>query len=212
MGLEDREWFQEARAESRRAFNQAPLPPVRVVRRRRRDWTDWQTAAAGAAAVSLIALGVTGGVMWWRVVDFRPSTGAAVAAEAPEQPFPQSGTVRVHVLNDSSTPRWPFVIEGPGGVGLAVVRVRRLEDGQRLMTGYVVGDGKAEMLLPAGRYRVSVAQGRQWRGDDALFGRLSIVEEVQEPIEISPGQSRTLSVQKPTEGGTPTEGRRRAAF
>jgi hypothetical protein len=213
MGVEDREWFKEARAESlRRAFNEATPPTLRVVRRRRRDGTERETVVAGAVLVSLVAMLATGGVMWWRVADFRPASVPAVVPEAPAQPFPQSGTVRAHVPNDYSRPRWPFVVEGPGDDTLAVVRVRRVEDSQPLMTGFVAGDGRAEMLLQPGRYRVTVAYGRQWRGDEALFGRLSTVEEVRDPIEIQPGQNHTLRVRKSSEGNTPMEGRRRADF
>jgi hypothetical protein len=213
MGVEDREWFQEDRAERlRKAFREATPPQLQEIRRRRRPGTERETLAAAALTLSLVAMLATGGIMWWRVADFRPAAAVAEVPEAAEQAFPASGTVKVHVPNDYRTARWPFIIEGPGGDSLAVVRVRRWEDRQPIMTGYVAGDGRAEMLLEPGRYRVTVAYGRHWRGDEALFGRLSIVEEVQEPIDVAPGRGQTLQLRKKPTGNTPMEGRARAAF
>jgi hypothetical protein len=211
VGVEDREWFREARAERlRKAFGDAT--PRQMRHKGRRRVIDRQILAGVAILLSAGATLALGAKNWWRTIDFGLADVPAVVELGPQEAFPTSGTVNLHEPNDYSAGHEPFVVRGAGGETRAVVRVRRWEDGSPVATGFVAGDGHTEILLRPGRYRVSVAYGRNWRGLAELFGRETLVEEIVEPIDVVSGMGQTLSLRKTPTGNTPTEGRRRAAF
>lgn len=61
------------------------------------------------------------------------------------------------------------------------------DDGQAVMAGYIRGGEHFRLVVPPGRWRIRFAYGRDWQGEDALFGEETEWASYDEVLEFGAG-------------------------
>ncbi|WP_295047004.1 hypothetical protein [uncultured Paracoccus sp.] len=64
------------------------------------------------------------------------------------------------------------------------------EGGDPVMAGYIRGGDFFRLLVPPGTWAVLFAHGREWQGDDALFGPLTDWTRMDRPMTFGAGVAR----------------------
>lgn len=233
MGVEDREWFKEERRERlRKAFERANrmnreyhdrLPPP--------HWGN-RGQVVSNKGLSGIALFFVGALLispvviskWPRIVQFFDAGMASsppVFVEGLEPvsgqalpPFPPSGTIRRHVPNDYSSPGLPLTVRNNFTEKHVVVRVRDWISQTPIATAYVSSGEEVRIILPRGKYRLVFADGKTWEGDEALFGRQTVVSRGADPVIMGAvGEAGQIIIMDGgLSGNFPTEPERRSNF
>lgn len=93
------------------------------------------------------------------------------ALRAMEQPLPRTGPMgrkRVYLLSaQGELP--PFKIVAPSGQNY-LVKLIDVDDESRSIRAFVRGGETAEFFIPPGSYRMRLAAGKDWYGDEVRFG------------------------------------------
>lgn len=88
------------------------------------------------------------------------------------------------IWNRSGLPAtFPLIVKSRPGDDYALF-VTDPEDGAEVMAGYVRGGEFFRLLLPPGEWRLRFAHGREWQGEDDLFGAETEWIEVPRPLDF----------------------------
>lgn len=71
-----------------------------------------------------------------------------------------------------------------------VVFLSPTDGGDPVMAGYIHGGTFFRLLVPPGTWRVRFAHGRDWQGEDTLFGPQTEWTEVERPMTFGAGIAR----------------------
>ncbi|NHF72795.1 hypothetical protein [Paracoccus xiamenensis] len=83
----------------------------------------------------------------------------------------------------------PLQVQAPPGQD-HVVFLHPADGGDAIMAGYVQGGAFFRLLVPPGEWRIRLASGTDWQGDEALFGPKTEWQELPEPLRFAAGSSR----------------------
>jgi hypothetical protein len=202
MGIEDRDWYRAEFNRRRAAAERAARP----------QWDKVERPHASNGATPSAA-GLRFGPLGWLtviaiclitahregVIGQAWSPGLAVAAGQPPGsdkltvPFPSNGATTMYVTVDLAASA-PLTLQTPATEpkNRFVVSVRDWVTDKVVATVYLETNTVVTLDLPAGRYRVLVAAGHQWSGDRFLFGRLTRVVQVRDPISLERYGSRAV--------------------
>lgn len=64
------------------------------------------------------------------------------------------------------------------------------DDNGDIMAGYIRGGDFFRLLVPPGAWQIRFAHGREWRGEDALFGPQTVVTRIEQPLTFGAGIAR----------------------
>lgn len=78
---------------------------------------------------------------------------------------------------------FPLVVKTPAGDDY-VLFVADAQDGRAVMAGYIRGGEFFRLLLPPGEWRLRFAHGRDWQGEDDLFGAGTAWIEPPQPLDF----------------------------
>lgn len=78
---------------------------------------------------------------------------------------------------------FPLVVKTPAGDDY-VLFVADPQDGRAVMAGYIRGGEFFRLLLPPGEWRLRFAHGRDWQGEDDLFGAGTAWIEPPQPLDF----------------------------
>lgn len=86
--------------------------------------------------------------------------------------------------NHSGLPAtFPLVVKTPHGEDY-VMFVANPEDGAAVMAGYIRGGDFFRLLLPPGDWRLRFASGKEWQGENGLFGTATDWIELQQVLDF----------------------------
>ena len=151
------------------AFSQGLLPTGEQIRTEiERRAAAMSTARDGSAALEpAMAPGLQGVAAG---VAPPPAARPGFYGERLGTPFP-SGRVDRTAPDDPAIPYSPVAFADLTGNGMPkAIRIRDLSGDRVWLTAYLEPGGKVETELPAGGYRVFIAEGAAWRGDGEQFG------------------------------------------
>lgn len=160
MGLSDRDYYREHHK------RQTASPSRTTARslRKAQSWPSWLVWAV------LIVAGTTG-IKW--VLDARQS-----------KPFPASGQVHWYIDHPSG-PLAPFTIKAPNNSDANfVVQLDQWDARTPVAMIPVRGGEAAQVQVPLGRYRMTIAKGTRWKGPGKLFATTEYSKEAVHPLEF----------------------------
>ena len=203
MSIEDRDWYRAEFKRRQAAAEAAARPGWDKVERPRfvAQPTPSQTSRLRfgplgwltVIATCLIAAHNGGyiGVPAWQAR--LAGSGAAHASAPPAVAFPVNGATSMFAPVDLATSA-PLTLQTSATAPSSrfVVSVRNWYNDQPVATIYLETNTVVTEDLPAGRYRVLIARGQQWAGDQRLFGPDTQVDEVREPISLERYGSRAV--------------------
>lgn len=194
MGLYDRDYMRNRHRESsyvRRSVSR--ITP-------RRSWSTWWVALAMIGALVLLA------VLSKRHREYASSlpalptvptvltvpTAPAVSAE----PFPATGEVRWYVSppeKDGAKDGAPLSIAAPAeGNRNYVVRLNEWNGDGLVAIIPIRGGETAQVVVPLGRYRITIASGKSWQGPEKLFGFTGEVKVAVDPMDFYRTGNKTM--------------------
>lgn len=71
-----------------------------------------------------------------------------------------------------------------------LIQIAETDSDQAVMTGYIHGGKTFRLLVPPGRWAIRFAHGRDWQGEDKLFGDATEWTYMPEPLEFGAGMTR----------------------
>jgi hypothetical protein len=98
-------------------------------------------------------------------------------------PFPRPGEAQWFKPAEIG-PRAGLHLQAPPGSRHFMVRLDDWATGAPVVTVPVRGGEAADVQVPLGRYRMTIAKGTTWLGSGRVFGMLGEVREVTEPLEF----------------------------
>ncbi len=212
MGVEDREWFKEQRAERLKKAFRASEPNKARPARLKPVALDQKTLAGVALALSaLLILASNSNLRTGFLNAGKAIVPPTIVDHHPRDLFPRHGTVKRHVPNDYLARHELLVLQGPTDGSLTVVRIRTAS-GDPVLTAYLAGRDVVELPMPPGAYQLTVAYGRDWLDDERLFGLQTAVVEIANGIFVNPGVSQRIDLQRRPDGNLPMKETRRASF
>jgi hypothetical protein len=117
----------------------------------------------------------------------------------PEQPMPNTGHGRFNFDRASADSR--IRIRPRRELGNVVVKVENFDDRQTACWFFIRRGDMGETVIPAGRYRLKLASGEKWYGEQHLFGPEASYRAVDDPVQIAARVDLTIDLE-PTKKGT----------
>lgn len=180
---------------------------------------------AGVFALEL-ATGIVSRLVSSYPVGYSPQPRGGASADASAEtdpdaavvPFPQHASARYLAELHADQMTAELVMQAPVDPGIRnVVKIEDWTSRQAIVLVYVEPGRQIRMNLPPSRYRVKVARGRQWQGDDELFGRDTRMYATMSPVDLvskpdRPQPSAKLAIQSMVDGSTRSIGIRKEQF
>ena len=193
MSMADRDWYRsEAKERHARAHNSAdahwaeaenrPRRPIQLRLPRRHFRLPAQPVALVAALSLLVVMAGRSGVFGAVQQAVQPS--ALSPAAVPAVPFPSNGYTLLHV-RPGPQPTAPLTLQTAPDLNRRwVVTLRDWSTDDLVATVYLEGNSVATVQVPGGQYRLVVANGEEWRGDEARFGKGTEYFQVSDPVAL----------------------------
>lgn len=108
-----------------------------------------------------------------------------------EQPFPATGETH-WFFRVEGVPKAELTITAPARKAHYVVRLDDWLSHAPLALIHVRAGETSRTLVPLGRYKVTIAKGTRWLGQERLFGRGSDVREALNPIYLYRTGNQTM--------------------
>lgn len=182
MGLYDRDYMRNRHRES----SSARRPMSRMTPRH--NWSMWKIALITIGALVLLA------VLSKRHRGYAPALPALTAVPAvlavpttpavSAEPFPATGEVRWYVSppqKDGASLNIAAPVEGNRNF---VVRLNEWNGDGLVAIIPVRGGETAQVVVPLGRYRITIASGNSWQGPEKLFGLTGEVKVAVDPMDF----------------------------
>ncbi len=83
----------------------------------------------------------------------------------------------------------PLQVQTPAGFD-HVIFLRPQEGDAPIMAGFIHGGDFFRLLVPPGDWRIRIASGVEWQGEDTLFGPATTWAELPAPLHFGAGKSR----------------------
>lgn len=158
---------------------------------------------AARSALPLVGASVVAIVLGWTVyydlLARHPAIVALPAAMPPRAgtlaaiPFPDNGTVFAdYQAADAAGPGLTVQTQGSDPGLLYVLALEDWQTGAHVGHVFLRANTLETIRMPPGRYRVVVASGRTWFGQQRLFGPETRVDETLGPIKLTAVQASPL--------------------
>ncbi len=194
MSMADRDWYRnEARDRQARAHTTAdaqwaeaenrPRRPIELRFPRRRSRLPAQPFALVAVFSLLLVMADRSGV--FGTVQHAAEPKALSPATVSAVPFPANGYTLLHV-RPGPQPTAPLTLQtAPDLSRRWIATLRDWSTDDLVATVYLEGNSVATVQVPGGRYRLVVANGEEWWGDEALFGRDTEYLQASDPVALT---------------------------
>ena len=160
MGLSDRDYYREHHKQRTASTSCSAARSLGNAR----SWSGW-------IAWALLIVTGTIGVKW--ALDARHS-----------MPFPASGQVHWYIDHPSG-PLAPLTVKAPNNTdAYFVVQLDQWDARTPVAMIPVRGGDVAQVQVPLGRYRVTIAKGSRWKGPGRLFAATEYSKEAVHPLEF----------------------------
>ena len=193
MSMADRDWYRsETRERHTKAHNAAdaqwakaenrPPRPIELRLPRKQLRLPAQPVALVAVFGLLVVMAGRSGV--FGTVQQAVEHHALSPAIIPAVPFPSNGYTLLHV-RPGPQPTAPLTLQtAPNLSRRWVVTLRDWSTDDLVATVYLEGNSVATVQVPGGRYRLVVANGEEWRGDETQFGNDTEYFQASDPIVL----------------------------
>jgi hypothetical protein len=202
--MENRDWYRDE-VKHRRDRAQNMDQSMRSTKKRTHQWKSWVGATnpgrlpfgplCWVAVIATCVLVVSKNGAEWEVSwAGRPDADQQLPAAAyPVVEFPANGTTNMFIHPDPAalapltvqtsaiSPSQPFVVS-----------VRDWFSNKVVATLYLDANTVVTVDLQAGQYRIFIASGKRWGGDQVLFGPTTRVEQVRDPINLARYGARAI--------------------
>lgn len=194
MSMADREWYRsEAKRRHARAHNTAdaqwadaenrPRRPIELRFPPRRPRLPAQAFALVAVFSLLMVMAGHSGV--FGTVQHAAEPKALSPATVSAVPFPANGYTLLRV-RPGPQPTAPLTLQtAPDPSRRWVAALRDWSTDDLVATVYLEGNSVATVQVPGGRYRLVVANGEEWWGDKAMFGRDTEYLQASDPVVLT---------------------------
>lgn len=171
MGLNDRDYMHDWHG-SPKKLGQATYNP--------REFRSKEWAQAGFRPVkTVLILGLVAGLIIFLKNYFEKE-------DFPPLPFPANGSATLYRSINVGVPTVPFkVISNQTQSGINYfVTVSDWNTNSPLMGIFILSRQTAEVKIPVGTYRISIAEGKSWYGPQKLFGKKTVIHEGINPTHF----------------------------
>jgi hypothetical protein len=128
-----------------------------------------------------------------------PGSRRAIWNPPPEQPLPDSGYGLLFF--DESAADSKLRVSPRGEQGHVVLKVEGADDARLVCWIFIRQGDTAETSIPSGAYRVKLACGKSWYGEEHLFGPGASYSAITTEIKIPTHTAYTIDLH-PSTGGT----------